>query len=149
MNAKGKPKCPQCGSVDLEPTTLYPEAECIEGYVCEDCHYEGMDTDFEPESSKPSHTAIIFVQDPLCDTRFAITTATPESTKTWGDFYGSKTNARKLEKRMNSHDALVAVLLEIKHKIIESGEWWMDCPDRGGFDLEAIESALKLAGEGE
>lgn len=33
-------------------------------------------------------------------------------------------------------------LVEIKTTIQNSGHWWMDCPDRGGFDLEQIETAI-------
>ena len=36
--------------------------------------------------------------------------------------------------------------LETAKKQIEKSEfWWMDCPDRGGFDLEQIDAALALA----
>jgi predicted KAP-like P-loop ATPase len=47
---------------------------------------------------------------------------------------------------VNSHQKLVDALKDIKRRIEESDEWWMDSPDRGGFDLEAINAALTAAG---
>jgi hypothetical protein len=36
-------------------------------------------------------------------------------------------------------DALIDVLRRIEN----SEEWWMNVPDRGGFDTDMIEAALK------
>lgn len=34
--------------------------------------------------------------------------------------------------------------LQYVKKVIENSEhWWMDCPDKGGFDLDIINEALK------
>ena len=40
---------------------------------------------------------------------------------------------------------LVEALKEIRATIKNSEEWWMDCPNRGGFDVEKIDAALAAA----
>lgn len=42
---------------------------------------------------------------------------------------------------------LLAALKYCLQRIDESDEWWMDSPNRGGFDTEIIESAIKKATE--
>lgn len=40
---------------------------------------------------------------------------------------------------------LLEALEHVLSKIKASEHWWIDVPDRGGFDVELIESALKKA----
>ncbi len=40
---------------------------------------------------------------------------------------------------------LLEVLKRIRKTIADSGQWWMDCPDRGGFDTEEIDAAIAKA----
>ena len=40
---------------------------------------------------------------------------------------------------------LVEALKEIRATIKNSEKWWMDCPTRGGFDVEKIDAALAAA----
>lgn len=43
---------------------------------------------------------------------------------------------------------LLEQLQDVLARIEKSEEWWMDCPDRGGFDANAIRSAIaKATGE--
>lgn len=45
---------------------------------------------------------------------------------------------------LKSENARLREALEYVIKTIErSDEWWMDCPDKGGFDINKIKSALK------
>lgn len=37
---------------------------------------------------------------------------------------------------------LVEALKDVADRIEKSENWWMDCPDRGGFDVDLINSAL-------
>lgn len=37
---------------------------------------------------------------------------------------------------------MLEVLKDVLRRISDSDEWWMDCPERGGFDKEAIEAAI-------
>ena len=37
---------------------------------------------------------------------------------------------------------LLEALKNVKQVIEDSEQWWMDCPDRGGFDLRAIENLI-------
>ncbi len=48
-------------------------------------------------------------------------------------------------KLMASAPELLEVLIEIQNRIIDSDEWWMDAPDRGGFDLEKINEIIEKA----
>lgn len=43
---------------------------------------------------------------------------------------------------------LVGALDDCLDRIEKSEFWWMDCPDRGGFDAEAIRAALSEAKAG-
>jgi hypothetical protein len=54
-------------------------------------------------------------------------------------------NARLIAAAPNLLEALQDVLSRIK----KSEEWWMDCPDRGGFDAEAIGAAIAKATGGQ
>jgi hypothetical protein len=40
-------------------------------------------------------------------------------------------------------EMLVTELQKILKVVADSDAWWMDCPDRGGIDTEAIESVLR------
>ncbi len=40
---------------------------------------------------------------------------------------------------------LLRELEDVKARIEESEEWWIDDPDLGGFDLEAIDAAIAKA----
>lgn len=40
---------------------------------------------------------------------------------------------------------LLAALKDVLRRIENSEHWWMDTPDRGGFDTEMIEAAIALA----
>lgn len=40
---------------------------------------------------------------------------------------------------------LLEALECVAKRIEASDEWWMDCPDRGGFDLTAIKAAIAKA----
>lgn len=42
----------------------------------------------------------------------------------------------------NCHDELARVLNDTLDMIINSECWWMDCPDKGGLDAEAIANIL-------
>lgn len=57
----------------------------------------------------------------------------------------SEANADFIRRAVNSHNELLAELKKVRETIEESHHWWMDCPDRGGFDLEAIEEAIEKA----
>lgn len=41
---------------------------------------------------------------------------------------------------------LAEMLIKIKKVINNSEHWWIDCPDKGGFDLREIEQTLIKAG---
>lgn len=43
---------------------------------------------------------------------------------------------------------LVGALQDCLDRIEKSEFWWMDCPDRGGFDAETIRAALSEAKAG-
>lgn len=40
---------------------------------------------------------------------------------------------------------LLRVLEHVRHVIENSDHWWMDCPDKGGFDLEEIKDTISKA----
>lgn len=40
---------------------------------------------------------------------------------------------------------LLAELIKAMKIIEESDEWWMDSPDRGGFDTESMDAAINKA----
>jgi hypothetical protein len=42
---------------------------------------------------------------------------------------------------------LLEALKDVSRRIKESDEWWMDCPDRGGFDAMMIDAAIAQAQE--
>jgi len=43
---------------------------------------------------------------------------------------------------------LLEALQDVLSRIEKSEEWWMDCPDRGGFDAEVIRAAIAKANGG-
>jgi hypothetical protein len=59
---------------------------------------------------------------------------------------GDKESAANL-KLIEQAPALLETLKEIQKIIKDHEEWWMTCPDRGGFDLEKIDSIIKQATE--
>lgn len=64
---------------------------------------------------------------------------------------------RRVTELENKHDAsLIAAAPELLKELIkarkiieESDEWWMDSPDRGGFDTESMDAAINKALGGE
>jgi hypothetical protein len=52
-------------------------------------------------------------------------------------------DAKAIALAVNNHDKLVELLEGVKKVVDDSDMWWMDCPDRGGIDLEAIDAALQ------
>jgi hypothetical protein len=42
-------------------------------------------------------------------------------------------------------ETLRTVLFEVKAIVEKSEHWWMDCPDKGGFDVDKIDAALGIA----
>ncbi len=54
-------------------------------------------------------------------------------------------NAEYIVLACNSHQDMVKMLDDVAKRITDSDEWWMDDPDRGGFDLEAIEALVAKA----
>lgn len=40
---------------------------------------------------------------------------------------------------------LLEQLADVLKRIEETDHWWMDCPDRGGFDAEAIRAIIAKA----
>lgn len=54
-------------------------------------------------------------------------------------------NVNRIVKAVNMHDELIKMLSEIQENIKNSEEWWMNSPNRGGFDLDKIEQLLKQA----
>lgn len=50
-------------------------------------------------------------------------------------------------KLIASAPELLEALKYVKQRIEDSEEWWMDSPNRGGFDMEIIEIAIKKATE--
>ena len=47
---------------------------------------------------------------------------------------------------LEDNERLRELLFKVKGVIESSDEWWMDCPDRGGFDLDEINSVLSITG---
>lgn len=46
---------------------------------------------------------------------------------------------------ISSAPELLAELIKARKIIEESDEWWMDSPDRGGFDTESMDAAINKA----
>lgn len=42
-------------------------------------------------------------------------------------------------------EPILSALQDVRSRIIKSEHWWMDSPNRGGFDLDAISNALRAA----
>lgn len=67
----------------------------------------------------------------------------------WGDEGGSR-HLSGPEQFANSYliaaaPEMLSLLLKIRDKIDKSDEWWMDSPDRGGFDTEEIDLLISKA----
>ncbi len=54
-------------------------------------------------------------------------------------------NAEYIVRACNAFPKLVDMIKDFASRIRDSGEWWMVFPDRGGFDLDAIEVLIALA----
>lgn len=60
----------------------------------------------------------------------------------------TKSAAAELRRLHEVNAELVAVLQDVLKRIDDSWEWWIDVPERGGFDRSMIESAIaKTTGE--
>jgi hypothetical protein len=53
--------------------------------------------------------------------------------------------AKQIVDAVNSHDELIEALQYAVKVIEKSDQWWMNCPDKGGFDLNIIQSAIQKA----
>lgn len=40
---------------------------------------------------------------------------------------------------------LLEALLDVRNRIAQSEEWWIDAPERGGFDVAAIDAVITAA----
>lgn len=49
----------------------------------------------------------------------------------------------KVQAPMVEVDRMREALEYVRKRIEDHDEWWMDCPDRGGFDLNKINAALR------
>ena len=68
--------------------------------------------------------------------------------------YSDNSNIEQVDIENLANTKLIAVAPEMLEclegikKTIESSEhWWMDCPNKGGFDLEKIDELIKKATE--
>ncbi len=57
----------------------------------------------------------------------------------------SVANAEYIVRACNAFPKLVEMIKDFASRIRDSEEWWMDWPDMGGFDLDAIEVFIALA----
>ena len=57
----------------------------------------------------------------------------------------AEANAAHIVKCVNSHEILLEALKNVLLVIDNSDEWWIDCPNKGGFDRNKIEEAIHLA----
>lgn len=62
-------------------------------------------------------------------------------------YYNWTANAELICRAVNSFDALVEALNDVRTRILASEHWWMDSPFKGGLDLNKIEAALAVAGK--
>ncbi len=56
-----------------------------------------------------------------------------------------RANAEFIVASANSYKELLDMIKDFAARIRDSEEWWMECPDRGGFDLDAIEVLIAKA----
>lgn len=68
-----------------------------------------------------------------------------------GDFVPTEDAAAVIDRHLAARRADAAriarledALRDVRRRITESEEWWMDNPHRGGFDVDLIESALAV-----
>ena len=54
-------------------------------------------------------------------------------------------NANFIVRACNNHYKLLDALKDVKKRVDDSDEWWMDSPDRGGIDMEVVEKAIAEA----
>lgn len=73
----------------------------------------------------------------------AIDGYTAEIAQVWG--HNSDGDLEANARLIAAAPKMLAALKEIQKRIAESDLWWMDCPERGGFDLEGIESIISEA----
>ena len=60
----------------------------------------------------------------------------------------SRKHAEYIVRACNAFPAMEKMLQEVVNVIEgDESEWWMDDPDRGGFDLAGIKAALAAGGE--
>ena len=63
-------------------------------------------------------------------------------------FCYAKSYAEYIVRARNAFPAMKKMLQEVVNVIEgDESEWWMDDPDRGGFDLAGIKAALAAGGE--
>jgi hypothetical protein len=101
------------------------------------------------ETKKPAHTPeVIFAVSHSADFEEGTYTFLPDK-----DF---KVQAGRFAILLDSNyhqlksqrDELLEVLKYVLTRIENSEEWWMDCPNKGGFDTEKIEAAIANAEKG-
>jgi len=68
--------------------------------------------------------------------------------------YSDNKNMDKVCEENDANAKLIASASEMLEKLIEiekwlenHEEWWIDCPNKGGFDQESIQSLIKKATE--
>ena len=62
----------------------------------------------------------------------------------WEEDYGREVTIANAN-LISAAPELLAELIKARKIIEESDELWMDSPDRGGFDIESIDSAINKA----
>jgi hypothetical protein len=67
----------------------------------------------------------------------------PSDTETTARFYGN--DAKSNAQLFCSAPDLLEACKNVLEVIDESEEWWMDCPDKGGFDRDKIENVINKA----
>lgn len=63
----------------------------------------------------------------------------------WVEFDGKPGHHQANANLIASAPQLLKELLKVQNAIKESDYWWIDYPDRGGFDLKAIDEAIDKA----
>lgn len=62
----------------------------------------------------------------------------------WEEDYGREVTIANAN-LISAAPELLTELIKARKIIEESDEWWMDSPDRGGFDIESIDAAINKA----
>lgn len=164
-------KCPKCGSTDLSRISLYDE-EGIDGYECDKCDHSGMESDFDTmldeSAPKPSHTATPWKANRHMDSGdwvvreqddWIIANCVDPDTDPTPDI--AKANAEHIVKCVNGHESNQKIKLAAR-KFVNEFERAIKTGDVSAKGLPAqmllgdaiifakeLQSALKLAGEGE